>query len=275
MEWSKLKTIILLMLAGVNLFLLLLVGLRAWRGATHEDETRQAAVTVLEQGGVAFGPERVPDDLRLPALSLTRDRESEEEAARALLGQVTRTTEEGGVRPRYVGEAGTAEFSVNGAFLVEFAGEARALQPGQSVEEASRDCLALIGFQAGAGTTETRGDETVYTCVQLWEGSPVFSCRAVLTWRGEVLVRMEGSRLAGEASSASGQGLLSTPTVLLRFLAGLSDGGYVCGRIDGMEAGYLTGGSGRTVQLTPVWRMSTDTGDYYVDAATGAVTPAE
>ena len=48
MEWSKLKTIILLMLAGVNLFLLVLVGLRAGRGAFYEDETRQAAVQVLE-----------------------------------------------------------------------------------------------------------------------------------------------------------------------------------------------------------------------------------
>lgn len=272
MEWSKLKTIILLMLAGVNLFLLLLVGLRAGQGALREEETRQAAVEVLEQGGISFGLERVPDDLRLPALSLTRDREREEADARALLGDVAR---EEGVRPRYVGAQGAAEFSMNGAFLVEFTGDARTLQAGQSVEAASLECLALIGVQAGSGTAAAQGEETVFTCFQTWEGVPVFSCPATLTWRGDVLVRMEGVRLAGEASAAPGQELLSTPTVLLRFLSGVNREGYVCSSIDGMEAGYLTGGSGRTVQLTPVWRMSTDTGVYYVDAATGAVTPAE
>ena len=275
MEWSKLKTIILLMLAGVNLFLLVLVGLRAGRGAFYEDETRQAAVQVLEQGGIAFGLERVPDDIRLPALSLTRDRDSEGTVAGILLGQVTQITEEGGVRPRYAGENGTAEFSMNGSFLVEFTKDAWSLQTGESVEDASRNCLAEIGFQASGSFVETRGDEAVFTCVQDWEGAPVFSCQVTLTWQEGVLRRMEGVRLAGQAAFSSELGLLSTPTVLLRFLAGISDGGYVCSRIDDMQAGYLTGGSGRTVQLTPVWRMTTDTGYFYVDAATGAVTPAE
>ena len=39
-----------------------------------------------------------------------------------------------------------------------------------------------------------------------------------------------------------------------------------------MEPGYLTSGSGRSVQLNPVWRIVTDTGTYYVDGVTGAVT---
>ena len=273
MEWSKLKTIILLMLAGVNLFLLLLVGLRAGRGAVYEEEARQAAAQVLEQGGISFGLEQVPDDIDLPVLSLTRDRDSEAEAARALLGDVTQ--EDAGARRRYTSELGAAEFSINGAFLVEFLGEAQSLQPGQRVEEASRDCLALMGFQAMEGRTETLGALTVFSCVQRWEGTPVFSCPATLTWQGDRLIRMEGVRLAGEASAGAGQSLLSTPTVLLRFLSGVNQGGYVCSSIEGMEAGYLASGSGRTVQLTPAWRMTTDTGYFYVDAATGAVTPAE
>ena len=269
MEWSKLKTIILLMLAGVNLFLLLLVGLRAGRGAVYEEEARQAAAQVLEEGGITFGLEQVPDDISLPVLSLTRDREREEADAQSLLGDVS------GVRPRYTGAGGTAEFSMNGSFLVEFSGTAHSLQPGQDVADTSRAYLARIGFQATEGWVEHQGDLTVFTCLQLWEGTPVFSCPATLTWQGSSLVRMEGVRLAGEASAGTGQSLLSTPTVLLRFLSGISQGGYVCSRIDGMEAGYLAAGSSRTVQLSPVWRVRTDTGYFYVDAATGAVTPAE
>ena len=270
MEWSRLKTIILLMLAGVNLFLLLLVGLRAGRGAVYEEETRQTAVQVLEQEGIAFLPAELPADMALSPLSLTRDRAWEEPAAQSLLGEVVR--EESGVHARYSGAGGTAEFSLNGAFLVEFSGDGWALQPGQDPEDVSLACLALIGFQGGETEVSQQGELTQVNCLQLWEGVPVFSCPATLTWREGVLLRMEGICLAGASSPAAGQGLLSTPTVLLRFLAGLNEGGYVCSRIDGMEAGYLAGGSGRSAQLAPVWLIATDTGDFYVDAVSGAVT---
>ena len=84
---------------------------------------------------------------------------------------------------------------------------------------------------------------------------------------------MEGSRLAGEVENSVTQSLLSTPTILMRFLASVSEGGSVCSRIEAMTPGYLTAGSGRLVQLTPVWRILTDTGAYYVDAVSGTVTP--
>ena len=132
MQWSKLKTIILLMLVGVNLFLLALVGLRAGQGAYYEDETRQTTIQVLERGGITFVPEELPEDISLPVLALTRNRESEKNVAQALLGTVTQTSESG-VRPSYTGPKGTAEFSMNGAFTVTFTDGSWQRQPGQSV----------------------------------------------------------------------------------------------------------------------------------------------
>ena len=119
MEWSKIKTIVLLMLVGVNACLLLLVGLRIGRGALYEDETRQAVVQVLERGGIAFELEQVPKDIDLPTLTVARDRDSEAEVSRVLLGEVTQTGESE-VRPAYSGAGGTAEFSLNGSFTVGF-----------------------------------------------------------------------------------------------------------------------------------------------------------
>ena len=65
MEWSKLKNIILLLLVSVNAFLLILVGVQESRAARYEEDTRQAAVRVLEQSGITFGPERVPQEAGL------------------------------------------------------------------------------------------------------------------------------------------------------------------------------------------------------------------
>ena len=54
------------------------------------EDTRQAAVRVLEQSGITFGPERVPQEAGLSPLTVTRDRESEAIVAQTLLGDVSR-----------------------------------------------------------------------------------------------------------------------------------------------------------------------------------------
>ena len=198
MEWPKLKNIILLLLVCVNVCLLLLAGLQGSRSARYEEETRQAAIDVLEQNGITFGPERLPADTQLRPLTVTRDRESEAQVAQTLLGSAERQGENE-VRQLYVGEGGTAEFSMNGTFSVS-------LQPGAWVKEhdrshadASQACLERIGFQ-GALETEERDEasgQVRLTFHQEWEDAPVFSCRVVLTWEGDELVHLEGSRLSG------------------------------------------------------------------------------
>ena len=70
MEWSKLKNIILLLLVSVNAFLLILVGVQESRAARYEEDTRQAAVRVLEQSGITFGPERVPQEAGLSPMTV-------------------------------------------------------------------------------------------------------------------------------------------------------------------------------------------------------------
>ena len=72
---------------------------------------------------------------------------------------------------------------------------------------------------------------------------------------------MEGQRLSGTITSSSEEETLSAATVLVRFLAGVTEGGFVCSRIDEMNAGYLiVSGTTRPVELTPVWRITTDSG---------------
>lgn len=272
MEWSKIKTVILLMLVGTNVFLLLLVGLRIGRGALYEDETRQAAVQVLERSGIEFGPTQVPKVIQLPTVTIARDRDSEHTVAQQLLGDVTQTGESE-VRPAYSSTAGTAEFSMNGSFSVSFTQDLWRCQEGESLDAASQSCLEQIGFSGILEESVHLGTSSNLTYCQLWEDTPIFSCQVTLFWKDDVLTSLEGSRLAGEITASSTQTLLSTPTILMRFLASVSEGGSVCSRIESMSPGYLTGGSGRSVQLTPVWRILTDTGAYYVDAVTGTVAP--
>ena len=247
MEWSKLKNIILLLLVSVNAFLLILVGVQESRAARYEEDTRQAAVRVLEQSGITFGPERVPQG-------------------------------ENDVRHRYSSVQGTAEFSMNGTFSVRFQPGAWAKEHERSYEDASQSCLERIDFQGTLISSESgeRPGQTVLTYYQNWEGTPLFSCQVTLLWQDDTLLRMEGQRLSGTITSSSEEETLSAATVLVRFLAGVTEGGFVCSRIDEMNAGYLiVSGTTRPVELTPVWRITTDSGAYYVDAITGELSPTE
>ena len=156
MEWSKLKNIILLLLVSVNAFLLILVGVQESRAARYEEDTRQAAVRVLEQSGITFGPERVPQEAGLSPLTVTRDRESEAIVAQTLLGDVSREGEND-VRHRYSSVQGTAEFSMNGTFSVRFQPGAWAKEHERSYEDASQSCLERIDFQGTPSPVSARG----------------------------------------------------------------------------------------------------------------------
>lgn len=62
MEWSKLKNIILIMLAAVNLCLLFFVVQREWRDSANQRQNRQQAVDFLTDRGIQIHEGQLPDD---------------------------------------------------------------------------------------------------------------------------------------------------------------------------------------------------------------------
>ena len=106
MEWSKLKNIIIIMLAAVNLFLLVLVVHRQWESRSSYESAREDALAVLwETSRIRLEREILPEELDLTPMSVTRDPELEETQAAALLGELTASPPEA---LRYVGAKGAA-----------------------------------------------------------------------------------------------------------------------------------------------------------------------
>lgn len=273
MEWSKIKNIVILILLFVNAALLALVILRENRQSQFEAETWSGAVAALERGGITFAAEEPPRPMALPPLSVTRDRTGERPAAEALLGPLSEETDSNPVRTSYTGPGGRAEFTMGGEFQIEPAG---LLLDGRDREAASLEYLAQLGISGLLLEDREQALEngvlqhTLAFC-QLWEGAPLYSCRMEAIWQGDVLVRLQGSRIAGTSAPAEGVAPLSAAAILVRFLAGLNRDGDMCSRIEGMTAGYLAAGAAGTLQLDPVWALETDNGTYYVDAATGTL----
>ena len=272
MEWYRLKNIIILILLLLNGFLLVLAAAR-WREAAQYDRAAlKQTVEALANRGVEVDPDGLSDAGAMPSLSLERDPEAEQKLARALLDEAVEADNLGGGLYLYRGALG--EVNVRGG------GERSAVladSPAWDAADPEGHAAALLkkmGVSALPLGRSARGAGTTVRFRQLWNQVPVFSCEVEFVYENGRLRAIQGTLLtAGQGTEEAGD-ILSLPTALMRFLDGVTATGDVCSAIRSMEAGYrivsqpLSGG----VRLTAVWLVSSNTADYYLDGATGALT---
>lgn len=269
LEWSKVKNIILLILLLVNVLLLGQTVGQERQSRQYRQEALDGAVEALRQQGYEVDMSALADERDLVPLSAERDRESEERLAQALLGPVSRT--EDGVRTSYQGAGGSCWFRGDGSFSFIFELGTYPLSGGEAGSH-GRKLLTGAGYPCEVTTVKEGEDAVEVTLVQTWEGAPVFSCFVKLTYLDGVLTELEGIRLVGvPAREGEGEKLMDLPTALIRFMAGMREGGHVFTRIEDMTAGYQVTSAGRRMSLRPVWQVVTDVDTMLVDGITGAL----
>ena len=267
MEWPRVKTLIILILLLINGFLLALVGVQQHQVSRYQHSALTQAVAVLERGGIA-----VDSTLLVAAPApLTVQRASDDAAlAEALLGPGLVHEDQGGGLHRYAGPGGEAVFRSGGALSVHFSAAAA---PDSDLEAHARSLLEAMGLQGKLWETRQNADTLSLTFHQLWENTPIFSCPITLEYEGRQLRSLQATLLLSSSQRAEGSATLDLPTALIRFRAGILSSGDVCSSITAFRPGYRTNSTfGSSVALSPVWRISTNTAEYYLDALTGALT---
>lgn len=272
MEWPKIKNIIIFILLLVNGFLLVLVLGQQRRVLQYERSAVTRAAQVLEQNGISVSDGILDKRAALPSLSAARDHQAEEAVARALLGDdVARTDQSGGLYV-YSSSRGSVLFRVTGEFSAALSGFPLSGQTPAHHAAALLEQMGLAGEQLSC--QEEAGGSAV-TFLQLLDGVPLYSCRLTFQYSDQQLLSISGTLLTGEtALAAEAADPLDLPTVLIRFLDGILDRGDVCSAINDLRLGYRstqTFGSG--VRLSPVWLVSTNIADYYLDGVTGQLEP--
>ena len=272
MEWHRLKNIIILILLLLNGFLLLLVVGRRSEAAKYDRTALENTVEVLAGRGIEVDPDGLSSAEDLPPLSLERDPEAERKLARALLDETVEADNRGGGLYLYRGALGEVSVRAGGELSAVLADSPR--WDAGSPEDHAAALLKKMGVSARPLDAVTREGRTAVRFRQLWNKIPVFSCEVEFVYENGRLRTIQGTLLtAGQGVEEAGE-ILSLPTALLRFLDGVTATGDVCSSIRSMEAGYritsqpLSGG----VRLTAVWLVSSNTADYYLDGATGALT---
>lgn len=277
MEWSKIKNIIILLLLLVNGFLLVLVGMRQGQSQRYQSSALTQALQVLEGNGIQVQQQALADARGRSAWSVGREVSREQALAAALLGEEVSVENQGGGVYRYQGQRGWVTLRAGGAVSLTTAQDSRwttqdPLRHAQGLLEE----MGLEGEVLEAGIVQGTGT----VCLrQLWQGAPLFSCRLVFTYDQGRLLSMEGSLTAADPAQGEQEPgeSLTLPTALLRFLDGILSSGDVCSQIQSMQPGYrVTDQSfSGSVTLHPVWLVTSNTGQYYLDGLTGALTRAE
>ncbi len=271
MEWRKVKNIIILLLLLVNGFLLFLVWARKSEADAYDQAALTQAVEALGVQGIRVEQSALSGAEGLSPATVERDVAGEGKLAAALLGETAAGDNRGGGLYLYQTDAGEVSVRPGGELSARLNDAPRLHTDDPAAHAAALlKKMGVEGEQSGVTRLEDGGAAVAF--VQRWEGIPLFSCTAVFTYREGRLQAVDGVLLAfGTASGESG-GVLTLPTALMRFLDGVRERGDVCSAIQSMEAGYRASQAASGVtRLTPCWHIATNTAEYYLDAATGAL----
>lgn len=273
MESSKLKNLVILILLITNILLGLLMVIQGVTTRQRQAQLLQDAVTLLADRGIAVNASGIPQRDFPPVMTLEQDSDQERQLFSALLGEDLTATQRGLVS-YYESGLGRAEVREDGSFAIQFSTSDDGIAAYPTGDTDKRTYSFDLLRRTGLDVMVTAEDDRTVEAVQLWNGTPVFSCPITLTYGGGCLTELSGVRLTGVPAAASTQTeTLSTATLLLRFRSAIADSGDACSAILQVTQGYVlsTGPTGAS-RLTPVLRLETDTNPYLVDALTGAVT---
>lgn len=259
MERAKIKNVIIVILLIVNIVFAVLLIREAAGTKKIKDTVLSDLHTVLENNGISLNTVYIPLSEGVYTLTAARSPEKEAQMAKTLIGDYT-MEDQGGNIHYYYGAGGEAYFRGSGDFEIELAAKtddsAKAIS-----EQFSANGFDIDVPSGGSGTAD---------CRQTINGMRILNCTISVSYEGGMPVSLAGRWLLSDASALTDQPAIDVSTALIRFIAGLNKNGFICTEISGLELGYyMTAHVTGQFELVPMWSISTDTGEYYVNAISG------
>ena len=271
MDSFKIKNFIILVLALVNAALLGLLITDAARERSIAAEAVGGVVEQLASHGISVSEDADLSARSLPTLSVARNLESEARAVSNLLGGVS-VSDQGGNIMFYSGSLGEARFrGTGGVEILLHSGE---FGSGGDVLGAARSFASRLGLETlpeplswDIDPETNEGSLELGCCV---DGVRVIDSTLLFTVAAGEIRLVYGTRPLDDTAAETGRSSVDVPTALMRFLSLVLERGQVCSRIDELELCYsMSANAAGEGELTPVWRIASDTGEFYINAVTG------
>jgi len=263
MDTRRLEQLVIIILAILVLCLLCVVTADRLQAVRDQEELCAQVSALLEENGIRADTLRLPET---PAqYRLLRDNALEQAMINKLLGAEASEDQGGGIR-YYKGARGQAILRGTGELDLLFSGDAAGRgDPARNLDQ----LFARAGLPLGETDREPEDADTLVRCC-LWDGIPILNAVLRVDISGSIISLVTGSIPFQKESERSTEGVMSAATALGRFLDQVRREGIVCSRLEEISSVYLMSVpvSGECT-LTPLWRIRTDTGTFYLHAVTG------
>lgn len=266
MDTRKLEHIIIIILALLNVFLLALVASDAVEGRNSRRETEALLTRLLEENGIAVGPDAELIQTAPAGRTIERDMEQEAQRMYGLLGEHV-SEDLGGSIWFYRSDLGQIVMRGTGEmdYLTEGGIQTRAPSP----EAAAKELFRRAGVELYAEDDAEDTENGVTLCCG-WGGFPVYNAVLDFRFAGGRLSIVSGTLVFSRETAVSESAAMDSAGALVRFVELARSEGLICSELRSLTPGYYMAVtvSGESV-LTPVWRLTTDTGNVYINAVNG------
>lgn len=268
MERSSIKTIIIIVLLVLNLFL---VGNLIFRGAYNEnleaDELSDLA-GILNKSDVTLGDGALPAEVvRSNLLETRRDEKKEEQVASCLLGTCVKE-EFGGGMVEYLSDSGSAIFRRGFEFEITFKKDGVYGMSSEITSKTLASHLKAAGFDLGGDMEPVDSEDGFsFKITQYVSKLPIENVGITAVVRPDDTVVLSGKWLFSYGVADERALSMSVASLVLPFVSGLKSEGVELSRINGSGYGfYLEQSSTGGFELVPACTFDTDKGRFTVNA---------
>lgn len=268
MDKSRVKNFIILLLLLVNVTFLLLWAADSRQSALSKSGMEENVRQMLSDAGVSVsdGVELIQEPRSVR--TYYRDPATEERLVESVLGDCS-VEDQGGNIYFYSGANGQGRFRGTGEF--ELLLDSGAFPVKGSYISACAEIIKKLGMSAAMDMDVQHTDGGVIVTAMCRTGSAaVYNCLATFTFSDSELHWVQGTRIFDIADADDGEKGMDSATAISFFAKSIGDKEILLSSVTGLECGYILSVtvSGECA-LTPAWRFSADTGDYYINALTG------
>ncbi len=276
MEWPRAKTVLIIMLLAINVFLFCAYANKSLEQSRNEEQVREQTCRVMQNLGYELRASVLPGDSQLyyPA-RVTRSTKTERAAMAAALEQINVENSIGVTK--YTGKKGELTLRSGGYLQAKLAISEAESKNTDAVKFVTGKLKDINVDMISAAVFEQQGVKIIKgTCAAA--GKPIFNCSVQCTLTGEEL-SVSGRIPMGEVSFIQNITPRAVSGLMLNFAQHVKSLGITSGKIEAIEPGYTVSSptefeSGVT-ELVPVWRVRMDGSDWYVNALTGKVVSLE
>ena len=264
MKASRLKTIVIVILLLVNAFLLFLLLSRRAEQTQAYERTVEQLCELFARSGVSFDRALLPENSDVYALSPERSSTREMAFAKSLLGDDVSAFDSGGGISRYSSSLGSCSLRSGGTV------DAVLSRPLDDAAQFSRELFRSFGYEEVSFSLN--GGSGSVTGMRRSKNGPIYNAALTLTFTDSTLTGVSGTFLSDLDEGRRTDGL-DAISALVHFLDYCGVSGVVCTEVSALDSGYLLQSSASApLRLIPVWRITTDVNNYYVNCKTGEVT---